>query len=381
MDPVVGLVAATALAGYILFGYPLALAYFFRKSRPAVRKDPTYQVPVTVILSVYNGASFLKQKLDSIGALQYPPELIQVLVVSDGSVDQTEAIAQDYQRRNGPGRIRIELLVQPHRGKAAALNLAVSHATGEILFFTDVRQPLDAAALHQLVANFADPEVGAATGEMRLLPSAAGEQQDMDLYWRYELWVRRRHTEVNSLFNTTGCIYALRKSLFKELPEDTLSDDAVLPLRAYFQNYRIVFDPTAIAYDYPALPGTEFRRRWRNLAGLWQVHIRFPRLLGPFHRMWAHFLPHKAGRLFLPWVLLAIVGFTAMLPDPAWRYSLLALEGLPVLLALLVEVIPPPVRRIASISRTFLVMNAASVAALAVFFIPAQTLWAPTRVK
>jgi len=145
------------------------------------------------------------------------------------------------------------LVAIPHAGKAACLNRTFEKADGDVLFITDVRQLLDPQALSWLVANFADPGVGAATCEMRLLPGSSGEHRDTDLYWRYELWTRKRHSEIDSLFTATGCIYALRRELAVALPPDTLSDDAYLSLIAFSRGYRVIFDPQAIAFDYPAV--------------------------------------------------------------------------------------------------------------------------------
>src|SRR5215471_7390056 len=91
--------------------------------------------------------------------------------------------------------------------RRSAINAGVVRAKGEILFFTDVRQALEPHALSHLVANFADPTVGAVTGELKLLQGDHGEHRDLDLYWKYELWVRRRHSHIDSVFTTTGCIY------------------------------------------------------------------------------------------------------------------------------------------------------------------------------
>jgi cellulose synthase/poly-beta-1,6-N-acetylglucosamine synthase-like glycosyltransferase len=326
-------------------------------------------------MAVYNGAEFLRKKLESILNLDYPKHLMRILVVSDGSTDATEAIAAEYSQRG------VELLAIPHAGKAACLNRAFEKADGDVLFLTDVRQLLDPQALSCLVANFADPEVGAATGEMRLLPGSSGEHRDMDLYWRYELWTRRRHSEIDSLFTTTGCIYALRRELAVALPPDTLSDDAYLSLIAFSRGYRVIFDPQAIAFDYPAVAGTEFRRRWRNLAGLWQIHMRMPWLFTSANRMRIHFLSHKFARLVLPWAMLVILAFTAALPNVQWRSFLLTDEAILAALALLDRWIPSSLvlKRLSSPARTFLLMNAAAMAALAVLFIPAQKLWKPTR--
>jgi poly-beta-1,6-N-acetyl-D-glucosamine synthase len=370
------LVIGLVVGAYILIGYPLVLLLAKTRIAPALRKDPAFQVPVTVILAVHNGEKFLRRKLDSLLALDYPRRLVSILVISDGSTDRTEAIAAEYEDRG------VRLLRQPRAGKASALNRGLKEASGEILFFTDVRQPLDRAALTHLVANFADPTVGAVTGEMRLLQPNAGEQADMDLYWKYELWVRRRHSSIDSLFTTTGCIYAMRRELAAPIPADTLSDDAMLPLGAFFRGYRVVFDPEALAFDEPAVAGSEFRRRWRNLAGLWQVHVRMPELFTRRNRMRLHFLSHKFSRLVLPWAILSAVVGALALPHSLLRTALLASLFAVVTLAAADLLIGKrwALKRISSPVRTFLVMNAASLAGLAVFFVPAQKLWKTTPV-
>ncbi len=371
------LISGAAAALYILFGYPLLLAVMPFPRAPEVRKDTGYETTVTLIMAVYNGAAHIRAKLETIFALDYPKRLLQILVVSDGSTDETDSIVREYEDRG------VQLLVAPHGGKAAALNAGFEQATGELLFFTDVRQPLDRMALRHLVGNFADPSVGAATGEMRLLKGEAGEQADMDLYWRYELWARLRQSAIDSIFNTTGCIYAMRRRLAKPLRPDTLSDDAALPLTAFFAGYRVIFDPRAIALDYPALAGTEFRRRFRNLAGLWQTFARFPQLFSSRNRMRIHFLSHKLGRLLLPWAMLCAIAGTVLLPQSPIRWILMAAESFLPLLALLDRLVPKgfPLKRLSSPARTFLAMNVASMAGLAVFFVEPTQLWLPTRVK
>ena len=371
------LILAVALAAYILIGYPLLLAALSSRPPKPVAKSLDYTPTVTLILAVYNGAEYVRDKIESILKLDYPREQLQILVVSDGSTDRTEPIVREFA---GHG---VQLLVIPHSGKAAAINTALAQARGEILFFTDVRQKLDPAALRHLAANFADPRVGAVSGELRILKGVHGEQADMDLYWRYELWVRKIHSSIDSIFTTTGCIYALRRSLASQLPVDTLTDDAVLPLNAYLRGYRILFEPAAIAIDYPTAPGHEFLRRCRTLAGLWQVFARMPQVFAPGHPMWLHFSSHKLARLALPWALILIVLATSQLPAGAFRTWMLADEGVLVLLAAIDAVVPRrfPLKRITSPARTFLTMNAASIAALGVFFVPAGRFWQTTRVE
>lgn len=362
---------------YIVTGYPLLLA--LRQHRPArpVLKDPGFRTSVSVVIAVHNGASMIRRKMETLFALDYPRDLTEIIVVSDGSTDETEAILRAY------AEYGVKTFAVPRGGKAAALNQALEAASGEILFFTDVRQPLHRDSLRHLVANFADPSVGAVTGELRLVRGEAGEQTDMDLYWRYEVWARTIHSHADSLFTATGCIYAMRRVLAEPLAPDTLSDDAVLPLRAFFKGYRVVFDREALAYDYPAVTGTEFRRRWRNLAGQWQVWMRMPQLFTSRNRMRFDFVSHKFARLVLPWTIAAFVVSSAALPSSGLRTALLVAEGSAALLALCDRIVPKKwlLKRLTSPLRTFLVMNAAAMAALAVFFVPANTLWAPTRVE
>lgn len=370
------LVVASAAVFYILIGYPLLLVMFGRTGASPVAKDLRFETTVSAILAVYNGGAFIRAKLESLLALDYPKDLLEIIVVSDGSIDETETVVNEFSDR-------VLLLSVPRGGKAAAINHALRRASGKIVFFTDVRQPLDRSALRHLVANFADPRVGAVSGEMQLLEPELGEQADMDLYWRYEVWARKRHSSIDSVFNATGCIYAMRRELAAPLPPDTLTDDAVLPLRAFFKGYRVVLDPEAIAFDYPAVANTEFRRRLRTLAGLWQVHARMPQLFTAHNRMRFHFLSHKFSRLVLPWAALLILASTVALPPSPFRTFLLLDELALILLAFLDCIVPGRsfLKRLSSPARTFVMMNAAALAAVSVFFLPATRLWLPTRVR
>jgi cellulose synthase/poly-beta-1,6-N-acetylglucosamine synthase-like glycosyltransferase len=371
------LTVGTAIVFYILIGYPLLLAYCFRRSAPPVRKDMGFRTTVSVVLAVHNGERFIRKKLECLLALNYPAELMEILVVSDGSTDATDGIVESFRDRH------VRLLQAPWGGKPAALNLALRHASGEILFYTDVRQLFHPDSLAHLVANFADPTVGAVTGEPRFLdPDCTGVQADMGVYWRYELWVRRRHARIDSACNTTGWIYALRRSLAKAIPDDTLTDDAVIPLEALFRGYRVIVEPKTVAFDYPNIKGGEFRRKLRTLGGLWQVHVRLPRLFTRANRMRFHFFSHKSSRLVLPWGILLILAGTAALNSSQVRSFLLSDELLLLVLALGDYLVPKrsPLKRISSPARSFLAMNAASLLSIIVFVVPPRRLWPPTQV-
>jgi cellulose synthase/poly-beta-1,6-N-acetylglucosamine synthase-like glycosyltransferase len=373
------LAIASLITAYIIIGYPLLLARSFRRSAPPVRKDLSYQPKVSALMAVYNGEQFIREKLQSLLQLNYPRESVEILVVSDGSTDGTDAIVESFGGRG------VRLIRSPRRGKAAALNTAMRQASGEILYLTDVRQTLHPDTLAHLAANFADPSAGAVTGEVKWVDAegVVGDDADMEIYWRYELWARRRHAEIDSALNSTGCNYAVRRSLVEPIPEDTITDDAVIPLTALLKGYRVLVEPQAIAFDYVQVKGGEFRRKLRTLSGLWQVHLRLPGVLTGRNRMRLHYVSHKTGRLALPWAILLIYVATWQLPWAETRRLLLLDELLLPALALADAVIPKgfPLKRLSSPARSFLRMNLASLLSLFAFAFPSGRMWRPTQVR
>jgi biofilm PGA synthesis N-glycosyltransferase PgaC len=370
------LVIAATISLYILLGYPLLLAAW-KRFGPPVRKEFEFRTTVSVLLAVYNGQEFITRKLDNLLALDYPSELLDIVVVSDGSTDNTDSIVSSYAARG------VRLVRVPHAGKALALNAAMGHATGEILFFVDVRQMLDSQALRHLVANFADPTIGAVSGELRFVHSDnVGEAVDIDVYWRYEIWARQQHSRIDSMFSTTGCIYAMRRALAEPIAPDTLVDDGIIPLQAFFRGYRVVIDTAALAFDYGVVSGGEFRRKLRTLAGVWQIWARVPKLFTSANRMRVHFLPHKFGRVALPWLILIGLVAAIFLPDGPIRSILLTIGVMVLALAALDPLLPRKffLRRISSPARSFVVLNAAALLSVMVFFVPPESLWKPTRV-
>jgi cellulose synthase/poly-beta-1,6-N-acetylglucosamine synthase-like glycosyltransferase len=369
-------VVSAAFCVYTLLVYPLLLWILSRGSGRDVHKAPL-RATVTVVLPVFNGERWIGAKLASILELRYPAEMIEILVVDDGSTDGTRRVVESY-----ASRARVQVLALPRGGKAVALNAAIARATGEILFFTDVRQSLDPDSLANLVACFADSAVGVVSGELVIRDSANIEEASVGLYWKYEKWIRKQLSRLDSIPGATGCIYAMRRSLARPLPPDTLVDDMFLPLGAFFAGYRVILDESARAFDYPTQLASEFRRKVRTLAGVYQVIGQYPALIGPGNRMWIHFVSHKLARLILPWALLAAAVSTLFLPAP-WRTWMGAAQALVYGLALADYVLPSvfPLKRLTSPLRTFLVLMAASLCAVCILFVPPRLLWGQTRVS
>lgn len=340
------LLASLAFAGYVLFGYPLLLAWLARRETQSVRKEFQPR-SVSVLLAVHNGERHLAAKLDSLLALDYPRDLLEILLLDDGSTDGSGAIALAYAGRDQ----RIHWHSGPRRGKWRALNMGLEHARGEILFFTDVRQPLAPSALRELISRFADPSVGCVSGELEIAGGGAG------LYWRYEKFIRKAQARIDSVIGATGAVYAQRRVLCSPLPPDTILDDVHFPLQAFFAGYRVVFEEAAKAWDEPTALDREFQRKTRTLAGNYQLIAAFPALLTTRNRMLFHFLSHKFARLLLPFALLAALGLSLVLG----LWWLAAIQ-------MLVYVLPGP-------ARTFTVLMAATLCAVSYLWRGPKGFW------
>ena len=368
------LVAACLLfVVYVLFGYPLLLGPLTRRSERKVTRAPV-QRPVTFLIAVHNGAGFLEAKLHSILALDYPRDLMEILVISDGSTDATDAIAGSM------SAFGVRLLALSHRGKSAALTEGIKAAQGDFLVFTDVRQQLAPDSLKLLLEHFADPAVGVVSGCLTIVNPATHEEADTSLYWRYEFWIRDHLSRIDSIFGATGAYYVMRRELAVPIPAGTLLDDMYLPLAAFFRGHRLLVDPRAKAFDLPTALDSEFRRKVRTLAGNYQILRAYPALLGPKNRLWFHFWSYKFARLLLPFALIVAFFAAFALPSP-WSWVLVGAQTAFYLLALADRWIRPgfPLKRFTSPMRTFVTLMGAGVLALSVFFVPSNKLWKPNR--
>jgi poly-beta-1,6-N-acetyl-D-glucosamine synthase len=292
-----------AVVVYVYFGYPVLLALWRRlKSRP-VRKQ-YWEPTVSIVIAAHNEAGSIEAKLRNCLALDYPKRKLQIVVSLDGPTDGSEFLVWKYVAQG------IEMVhSKEHAGKPTALNSAMRRATGEIVIFADARQTFDRRAVRELVANFADPSVGAVSGELMLTDGSDEEAlTEVGLYWRYEKLIRAMESEVHSVAGATGAIYAIRRELYQELPSQTILDDVLTPLRIVMRGRRTVFEPAAKAYDSVACCArAEYGRKVRTLYGNYQLLFSFPMLLLPWRNpIFLQFVSHKVGRLLVPWALLTM---------------------------------------------------------------------------
>ncbi|MDQ2900056.1 MAG: glycosyltransferase family 2 protein [Acidobacteriota bacterium] len=359
---------------YVLAGYPLLLGWIARRKAVPVRKDSRLR-SVSFVVAVHNGEKFVADKLQSILELNYPRELMEILVVSDGSTDRTEQIVETF-RQDG-----VKLLRLPRGGKPAALNAAIPLARNEILVLTDVRQTLDSDSVRNLIGCFGDPSVGVVSGELSIRKGDRPDEADTGLYWRYEVWIRKQMSRIDSTWGANGPFYAMRRALAVPIPPETLLDDVYLPLAAFFAGYRLILEDSAKAFDYPTSLQSEFRRKVRTQAGLYQILRQYPKLLASQNRMRVHFLSAKFGRQLIPFALVAIAVSSFGLPG-LWRSLALIFQAVFYLLAALDGLLPRsfPLKRVSSHIHTFVVLMVTPILALKVFFVPARSLWKETLV-
>jgi poly-beta-1,6-N-acetyl-D-glucosamine synthase len=361
-------------AAYIIAFYPLLLnllARIFPRKPIRGPQTPT----VSFIIATYNGARFLRDKLTSILSLDYPQDLIQTIVVNDGSVDNTSEIVRSFGGR-------VVLIDSAKVGKSAALNQGMAIASGEILVLTDVRQRLAVDSLRVLVENFADPSVGTVSAELQIQPGSSNEEADTGAYWKYERWIRLNLSAIDSIFGASGSYYAIRRELAVTIPTDMLVDDMYLPLHAFFKGYRLIVDRRAKMYDYPTKLSAEFGRKVRTLAGNYQILSHYPQLLSPKNRLLFHFASYKLGRLFLPFALLTCA-ISSIAAGGVLAVVSACVQAFAYAAAFLDPRIPPktPLKRITSPIRTFVVMMLATLCAISIWFLPPERLWKPTDVS
>ena len=374
---------AAVLVGYSYLGYPLWLWLRSRWApRPVRRSSATPSV--SAVMVVRNEEAVIARKLENLLTLDYPQEKLDIVVVSDGSSDRTPAILGEYARgsavQNGP-QTRVRIFLKPtSQGKAAGLNDAIKLATGEVLLFTDARQLIESGALRLLVENFADPEVGAASGELMLGDPASGETgKGMGLYWRIEKKVRELESDAGSVVGATGAIYCARRSLLdpSPLPEGTILDDVLLPMQIVRQGSRVIFDSRARAWDSPDLgKSREFARKVRTLSGSYQLLQLAPWLLSSKNAIRFEFVSHKLSRLAVPFALLALLIASMFLPQPLYRAALGAqLAFYALSLAAMAGVKIGPLSRIADPARTVVVLNSAALVAFVNFVTGRKAVW------
>ncbi len=360
--------------------YPLAVA-LLRLVRPRPVRGGAITPRVTVVISAYNEASHIEATVRNKLAQDYPTALLDVMVASDGSTDDTDGLLRGL--AHAESRVSY-FRQQPRNGKTAALNALVARATGEIVVFADANSMFRPDTVRKLVAAFADPEVGYATGCMLYVdPHGSLVGDGCTAYMRYENVLRSLETLAGSIVGVDGGVDAIRRSLYQPMRADQLPD-LVLPLNVVEQGRRVVFVPDAVLEEETLISeAAEYRMRVRvALRAFWALRDKRA-LLNPLRYplfSW-QLLSHKLLRYmsFLPLAAAAVLNW--LLVGRGWIYdALAALQCCAAVLALLAACGPVRLRSfgLARYSYYFLLLNWTSAVAFARFLRgEKQVLWQP----
>jgi cellulose synthase/poly-beta-1,6-N-acetylglucosamine synthase-like glycosyltransferase len=298
--------STVGLVIYIYIGYP-ALVYTLAGVRKKSVKKGEFTPNITIIIAAYNEEKYIGATIENKMSLDYPRDKLEIIVVSDESSDHTDSIVTQFVER---ARGAVKFLCQsPRKGKTAALNMAVQHAKGDILIFSDANSIYRKEALRALTRNFSDDRVGYVTGKMIYTnPDGSTVGDGCSAFMKYENALRFYETELGSIVGVDGGIDAIRRILYKNMRADQLPD-FVLPLSVVEQGYRVVYEPEAILTEN-ALEAAkdEYSMRVRvALRAFWAMYS-MRKLFNPLKYgiySW-QMLSHKALRYmaFLPLIIL-----------------------------------------------------------------------------
>jgi cellulose synthase/poly-beta-1,6-N-acetylglucosamine synthase-like glycosyltransferase len=310
-------------------GYPLAAAALARvRSRP-VRKGNAMP-SVSLIVAAHDEEDVIERRLENLLELDYPAELLEIVVASDASTDRTDELVAAIAARE----TRVKLLPCPREGKVAAQNRAVKTTSGEILAFSDANAMWRPDALQKLVRNYADPEVAYVCGSS-VYEAADGTNRE-GTYWRFESWLRRNESRLGSITGGIGAIYSVRRTDYVDV-DPRFGHDLSLPYLMVQHGRRAVYEPEALASEKPSRDiEDEYRRKVRMFEHCWLIVLRgkMLRRIGPIYLL--EILSHRHLRYASGLLHLVLLGSSIALVGDGLVYQVaLALQLLLLLAAAL----------------------------------------------
>ncbi len=248
--------------------------------------DPKFEPAVSLVVPCFNEADYIEDKIRNCLALEYPPEKLKLIFISDGSNDDTPIRIRKYPEV-------LALHEEARNGKAAAMNRAMHYVKTPIVVFCDANTDLNPEAIREMVKHYANPKVGAVTGEKRIITkdkenaSGAGE----GIYWKYESFLKQLDSDFYTIVGAAGELMSYRTELYKELPKDSLLDDLMQSMQIANDGYRVIYEKNAWAAETAsANVGEELKRKIRIAAGAFQSMSRLPKSFNLFTNFRVSFL-------------------------------------------------------------------------------------------
>ncbi len=295
---------------YTYLGYGIVL-YLMVKIKELFVKPRSPRLPeplpeATLLIAAYNEEAIVASKMVNCRQLDYPADKLRLVWITDGSNDNTNERLKEYPE--------VTVLYQPRRqGKTAALNRAIPYVKTPYVIFTDANTMLNKGAIKEIIRQFSDPQVGCVAGEKRVeIQAEQGATAGEGIYWKYESALKRLDYRLYSAVGAAGELFAIRTSLFEQMPPDTLLDDFILSLRIAMRGYKIAYSKEAYALESASLNmREEEKRKVRISAGGLQSVWRLRGLLNIFRYgiLSFQYISHRVLR----WTLTPVVLF-ALLP-------------------------------------------------------------------
>ncbi|MEP7235610.1 MAG: glycosyltransferase, partial [Ignavibacteriota bacterium] len=308
--------------------YPLLIRQLARIFPMASLRDESFRPQVSIILAVYNEESVLLRCIDSLLRLDYPIDLIEIIIGSDGSSDRTNQILTELSVAH---EIILPVYFPERRGKMSVINDLAELAKGDILFFADADITLSANALKAQIRHFADPMIGAVAGSYRIqVDSAAhGHASSEKYYASHEQNIRLNEALFCTTVGVFGGNYSIRHALWRPLPDGLVHDDTFVAYNIMDKGKRVYCEPESISTDtYNRTLKDEFRRKSRSASRGYHTLTFFPRLVGfaggkNSFLLWSH----KLLRWLSPFLMLTafILSVAGLFIYAEERYFLLVL--------------------------------------------------------
>lgn len=321
---------ATSLFWIFLFGavysyflYPLLLILMPKRRRVEAISEtmPSSISPpkLSFVITAFNEENGIRAKIENTLTVNYPPELLEIIVASDGSTDSTNDIVLEYAAQG----VRLAK-VDEQKGKENAQRFAIGQAKGDIIVFSDVSTRIEPQSLHIIANAFLDPEVGAVSSEDRFITSN-GEVAGEGAYVKYEMWLRKLESSVCSLVGLSGSFFAARKEICADW-DITVPSDFNTALSCVLNDKAAVTVPNLLGF-YPNLAdeSKEYQRKLRTvirgIAALFnRIEVANPFRFGFFA---VQVISHKVMRWLVPWFLAGLMLTNLIVLGQGFIYQLI----------------------------------------------------------
>jgi poly-beta-1,6-N-acetyl-D-glucosamine synthase len=328
---------ALGIIFFAYIGYPIILyllsKIFYQKKKTDVNEN--YDWPnVSLLIAAYNEEKVIGQKIENCIALDYPKDLLHILIASDGSSDSTNNIVRKYVAAHE----NIHLMEFPRTGKSGMLNKAIKSVRGSIVVFSDANTEYSTDAIKKLVKHFKDPDVGCVCGRLIYRnPAEAISGKGESLYWKYETLLKKMESKLGYIAGANGAIYAIKRDLFEPFSPRTINDDFTLSMKIVEKGFKSFYEESAIVYeDVAPTMESEFKRHVRDGAGHYVAVMSLLGLMNPLLGMRSFiYWSHRILRWIIPFLLIFLYVVNIFILDEFIYRSLFTLQCIFYLIAII----------------------------------------------